>query len=375
MKYCSLRDLVERWPKHQGCIKIARAPLINEGFKGTFNLSFSEMPWLTEYGRFIDFDHDSAFTTIQTCIRPNDLALLRSVDSSTHLGVFEMASLTGIVNFKKQPDYSVLQREQFRRLVNFLENIGIEKERIYLSYCIGGALKDITSGKYDFGFTVPADEISRNAFVENGIPERNILQDKTRDTFLAMYCYRPAPWGYRNEIFVNLATIADPLLLDLATLEYSLWKPKFRNGDITSSKNIIGLDKAQDGCSILVVGLERLCMVINGFVSVKDVDYIQPVYTAFKSISKSQDELAVESLRALHRIYSDIREYKCKLSKHHKQKISKMLQSLPLEKLDEKSLRELLQMHTDAQPWHPELKDGIEPTVERIEKYRLAKNQ
>ena len=31
-------------------------------------------------------------------------------------------------------------------------------------------------------------------------------------------------------------------------------------------------------------------------------------------------------------------------------------------------------IHTETQPWHPEMQNGIEPTIERIRNYREAKN-
>jgi hypothetical protein len=51
-----------------------------------------------------------------------------------------------------------------------------------------------------------------------------------------------------------------------------------------------------------------------------------------------------------------------------------MLQNLP-RKLPKEKIRRVLEVHSQTQPWHPELVDGIEPTIERIEMYKASKYQ
>ena len=83
MQHC--RERIQNWPKHSEIVKVERAPIITPGFPGTFNLSFTEDPWLKEYGKFVDFDHDYHFSTIQSCIRPNDFPLLHTAASWKYL--------------------------------------------------------------------------------------------------------------------------------------------------------------------------------------------------------------------------------------------------------------------------------------------------
>jgi len=371
MEYKILRELVQNHSKYEGCVKVARAPLIHDGFPGTFNLSFTEYPWLKEYGGFVDFDHDYVFSTVQSCIRPNDFPLLHTVDSWKYLGVFEIADLTGAVSLSKKPDYNELQKWQIRELIDFLKKVGIEQDRVHPSYCVGGTVKELTGGRYSFDFLVPKDEISRKAFLEAGVPEKNLIPDRSRDTFLSLHLHRPSPWGYRTEVNVTLGDCNKDELLDIATTEYIPWRPIYTGSD-NSKENIIGLEESESGFAISAVGLERLCMAINAFPTVRDVDYISQIYDGYGVIDEAQDELAVESLRALHRIYADVISYGCKPGRHRKEKIRKMLSNIP--DFDKEKLRELLKIHSQTQPWHPELREGIEPTIEKIEMYRAQKN-
>src|SRR3989344_875132 len=367
MKYETLRQAVKNYPKYNGCVKVERSPLIHRGFPGTFNLSFNEKHWLDEFGRYTDFSHDYIFSTVQSCIRPDDILKLDTPDAWKYLGVFELADLTGMMAFTDRPDHNKLQRWQVRNLIDFLENLGISPDRVHASYCSGGKVADLTKGKYSFDFDVPEDEISRNAFIENGVPESNLIPDNSRDTFLSLHLHRPTPWGYRNEISVNIGTEEESKLVDIATIEYSQWAPLYKNSE-TTSKNIVDLRGCNNGFSIVATGLERLCMVANGLPRIQDVDYIIPFYEALGE----ERVLGGESLRALHRIYSDITHYGCRTSRHHKKKMRYMLQKVDLI-LTGEQVRELLKIHSETQPWHPELQEGIEPTIERIKLYNTSK--
>lgn len=369
MKYEELREAIQQWKKHSGVIKIERTSLINSGFPGDFNLSFTEGTWLEEYGKFLDFNYDYNFSTIQSCIRMNDLGLLDDKNSWKYLGVFEMSDIIGSINLSKNGDYKLLQREQIKGLINLLNNFGINSDKIFPSYQKGGELKEITRGKYIFDFHVPEDNLSREIFLENGIPEKNLIPDKTRNTFLSLFIHRASPWGYRNEININVGSEEKLKLLDLATIQYLPWKPVFNSSE--EAKNIIGLGERKDGASLGVIGLERLCMTINRLERVQDIDYLNKFYKKFRKLKGNENLLAGESLRALHRIYSDIESYKSVPGRHHKKKIRSLLQNIS--SLNEQEVSELLKVHTEAQPWHANLENGIKPTIERIKSYRLVR--
>lgn len=361
MKYEELRKLFQEHEKVKNCNFVERPPLIHEGFPGTFNLSFTEYEWLKEYGKYVDFDHDYTYSTIPSCIRVNDFENMNGNDSWKYLGVFEMADLLGIINLKDHKETENLHRRHITEMVNFLEELGIKKEIIYPSYNAGGKISDITAGKYKFDMVVPEDQTSKNTFLEVGIPEKNLVPDRTRDTYLALHLHRPTPWGYRNEI--NVAVKGK--LLDIGTLEYSAWTPVFDGEEI--SEKITGIKKSSS-VSLCVFGLERLNVAINNLNSVQDVDYIKPVYDSAR-LDFQNKMLAVESIRSLHRIYSDIQRYDLSLSRHHKEKIAKMLKNIPTSSTLE-SLENTLKVHAENQPWQPELEEGIAPTIERIKQYK-----
>ncbi len=373
MKYTELREKIQNSPKYEGCRRIERSPLIHAGFPGTFNLSFTEHPWLSQYGRYVDFNHDYIFSAVQSCIRFNDFDFMQGDKAWKYLGVFEMADLSGAIGLKNKFTDDAVHRKQIFDLVSFLGELGFSPEKVYPSYCGGGKVAELTNGKYSFDYEVVEDQVSKIAFLESGVPERNLTQDKSRDTFLSINLKKEeqgrgislaySSWGYRNE--VNLS-IYEGRLLDIGTLERFAWTPRWEG------EEIIGLNDTCCGFSIAAFGLERLCMAANGLERVQDIDYIKPFYDEMKKHG-AEDSLSGESLRALHRIYSDMVKFSIRdLGRHRRSKIKKILDNIPLG-IKEEQLRDLLLVHSETQPWHKELKDGIELTLERIKSYRKAK--
>ena len=64
MSYGELRKFLAGVEKYPGCKKYKRAPLVHEGFPGTFNLSFTEYDMFKEYGGYSEFSKDLIFSTI-----------------------------------------------------------------------------------------------------------------------------------------------------------------------------------------------------------------------------------------------------------------------------------------------------------------------
>jgi hypothetical protein len=375
--YSMLRTDLQNRDKFGGCIKVERAPLIHEGFPGAFNLSFTEYHWLKEYGKYIDFDHDFIFSTVQSCIRPDDILLVGTEKSWKYLGVFEMADLSGAVALKTRDIRSLSHADGISSLVYVLQELDIPSEKIYPSYFAGGKVVDLTKGRYPFDFNIPEDEVSVEEFLGVGIPEENLIPDRTTDTFLAVNLKREEQnwgvstvytgWGYRNEIHVDVGPKGNKILLDIGTFERFYWRPIYK-GD-----RIIGLGNITCDFSIGAIGLERLCMAANELPRIQDVDYIAPFYEKMRQLFGGENLIAGESLRVLHRIYSDIVKLSiADIGRHRKARINKLLKNIPKSfSLD--SLTELLQVHSQTQPWHTNLEQGIEPTIERIAEYRAAK--
>lgn len=380
--YRDLRDSLMNWTKYPDCRKVLRAPLVTDGFPGNFNMSSTEHHWLQEYGGYIEWDHDFVFTTIQSCVRVNDIARIPEETGHTYLGVFEMADLNGEIALCERPDYVAAQRWQMEEFMRFLAQFGIGPERVHASYCVGGKVSDLTNGAYRFDYDIPPDEATRTALLAAGIPEANLIADRSRDTLLSLHVHRATPWGYRNEIFIETGHNGQPYLLDVATSEYLMWKPIFSGNE--DRENIVGLEPIRNGYFGIGLGVERLCMAVNDINRVQDVDYLLPFYRAAREIAghdlTGRDYLIGESLRALHRIYTDChfhKEARVSFNKYgrismgikRRKKAALLKRNIPLA-LTRAELELLLAAHAEAQPWHDHLNEGIAITIAEIEEYR-----
>ncbi len=376
--YKELREKLQELKKFPDCKKVARAPLIHDGFPGTFNLSFTEYDMLKEFNGYSLYDHDLIFSTIQSCIRPQDLENIKEGKGLwKYLGVFEMSDIAGQAIFCTKKDQKEILEFQLKRLIELLVSLGLKKECLYPSYQAGGKVSDITEGKYNFDFVIPEDALSKELFIEAGIPEENLIPDRTRNTLLSLHLHRKSPWGYRNEINYNIGTRENPIMLDIATLEHFIWLPTYSSKE-ERSKDINGLIEFPYSVSVGGVGVERLCMATNKHKTVYEVDHLKEFYDKAREIYPELSEESLvkvgEAIRTLHRIFSDIQEFK--LERHIRsgnnrgRLIRNFLQILHdnLPHLDTNKLRVILDIHCKIQPWHKNLEAGIAPTMWRIEK-------
>lgn len=375
--YKELRDRVKETNKYSGCQHRERSPLIHEGFPGTFNLSFTEYEWLKEFGNYSDFNKDFIYSTIQSCIRPQDIDenIRNGKNLWKYLGVFEMADLGGQIVLANRNNSENIHLWQINQLGRFLRENGLDLRRVYPTYNAGGNVEEITKGKYTFDFQVPEDEVSKKGFVSIGVPKENCMPDITRDTFLSLHLNQRSPWGYRNEINYNIGTQENPVLLDIGTLERMCWLPTY-SGNQERSLDINWLVPINHTLNISGLGLERLGVAINGLKRVQDVNHIKQFYDCFEQVaptlSPEQRYKSGEVIRALHRVYSDLQSYDLYLSRHREMKVRKFLQTLREnagEVINEDVLNAVLKANTEAQPWHLNLTQGIEPTKERIIRY------
>jgi hypothetical protein len=381
--YARLRALLAGWPKHPACQRVRRAPLVTAAFPGGFNLSSTEHHWVRELGGYLDWDRDYVFTTIQSCVRLADFALLPTAEGSRYLGVFEMGDLSGEIALRARPDYEPLQRWQVAELVRLFGTVGIPPARVHATYSAGGRVADLTGGAYRFAGEIPPDTLSRDAFLAAGVPEANLTPDATRATLLALHVHRPTPWGYRNEIHVDMGAPGRPRLIDVATAEYLLWRPRFRAAE-PRREDILGLEPLETGATGIGVGLERLAMVANDLPRIHEVDYLRPFYDELRAMHggalRPDDYVAGESLRALHRIEADRRfhpeaagergeDVGVRLSARRRKKLARLKRNVPA-RFDVALLERLLRAHSAAQPWHEHLDAAIDSTVAQLVDYR-----
>ena len=193
-----------------------------------------------------------------------------------------MADLCGAIALQARPDHAALQAWHVGELVRFLGELGIPPGRVHPSYSAGGPLAALTAGRYRFDAQIPPDRLSQDAFLLAGVPEGNLICDRTRATLLSLHVHRPTPWGYRNEVHVDIGTAGRPRLIDVATVEYLLWRPQFA-GAGRSRDDIVGLEPLDGGASIVGCGVERLAMVTNRLERIHDVDSLRPFYDELAS--------------------------------------------------------------------------------------------
>jgi len=125
-----------------------------------------------------------------------------------------------------------------------------------------------------------------------------------------------------------------------------------------------------------VVGVERLAMIVNGFDKIQEVDYLkkyfEKAFTIFSEFDEEEIIIIGELIRVLHRIFSDVKHFQLKLNRRQRQYKNKMIIAL-IDKLrgkfDPERIKSLLEIHTEVQPWHPELKESIEETLIEISRY------
>jgi hypothetical protein len=372
MDYYTLRQKIRDYPKFSSVKHYKNYPIVNEAYPGQFNLSFTETIWLKEFGNYLDFDKDLIFSLIQPVIRYNDFKnhILPNQQAHKYLALFEMADLVGIGNFIKNTNREAFTRFEVQEFVKFFIKLGFSQNDIYISCFGGGKVNEITKGKYTFDKLIPPFEFGIKEWRAAGIPRKNIINDRTRDTLLALNVFgRPSPWGYRNEIYLKHK---NGELIDVGTLEYLIWRPIFKNGEI------VGIEDYEHFYGINLLGIERLCMIMNGYEHIALCDHIRPLIEIVTNIKDKKNFhscfVACECLRAIHRIISDVKDAG-KLSRNRRTKFNDYLEALyiHLDKLGiqnkEKIIENLLKKNSDLNPFYPELKINIKNSLDTVLTY------
>lgn len=368
LKYLELVEKLRNFPKYAGTELRRAAPVVNDGFPGTFNLSFTEPEWLEEFGSFLDLNKQFVYSKIQPVIRLNDflekIACEEGAPSKQHLCLFEMADVSGIPCLPQILEDKELETRAWESLWRFLvKEIGLEPEQLLAKYFEGGTVFEATKGKYYFPKILPKDDFTLQKLLELGMPAENLLPDRTRDSLLALNIFgRPTPWGYRSEVFYRPE---NGPLIDIATVEALLWRPVFRNNEI------ISLTDWKSSCAFSVIGAERLLMAANNLDSVYDCNHIKPLIEQILEKSKESEvqeaRIVCEALRSTHRIIVDAKNYRS-LSKNRRYRFRKFVKAAAFAakrlgfELSEKNIDDALELQAKLQPQYPELKNYSETT-------------
>ena len=368
MKNKELRKIIANLPRYPGTKKYKNYSVVNEGFTGKFNLSFTEPEMLDEFDSYLNIKHDLVYSKIQPCIRNIDFEkLLEDKKDRTHLALFDLADIHGQMILSSNKKIEEKLRFAITDIWNFLTKVmGFAPEQIYISSFAGGRVKQVTQGKYDFEKQLPKEELALRIWKETGLLPNNNNNYTNRETFLALNLQRPTPWGYRNEIFVKI----NGKLLDVATLEYLIFEPKFKN------EKIIDIIPANFLLIVSGIGLERILMAKNKFDRIVECDHIFPLYNKVLSLANKKDEhkalIITESLRAVHRVFTDCDGY-TNLSRMRRELIREYLMALrdnlrDLE-ISKENIKKLLFLNSKLQDYYPELKRGEKQTLKDILKY------
>jgi alanyl-tRNA synthetase len=374
VKYLELRELLTTIPKYPGAKKLSHSPVVNGGFPGKFNLSFSEPVLEKLVGNFLNFPHDIIWSTIQPVIRDQDFRkeiISRSKQAHTYLGLFDMADVAGCITLANCSDAKFKKASVFtiKAMWDFLtKELGFSPQKIYVKVFEGNSIERASRGKYQIKKVINKDELSIKTWQELGLSPANLIYDDSRDSLLAPNLYLPAPWGYRSEIFINIGAESKPQLLDVGTTEFLRWKPIFEANEIT---NLVPWESA---LVLSVVGVERILMAKNNFANISECDHIYPLYQKILADSGNKDQyqafVMTEATRVLHRVFSDCGSY-ANLSRHRKKLLKMYVQQLHKGLLDFDlpltKIRTYLELNAKLlQKAYPELKRHIKSVNEEI---------
>lgn len=363
-----LRKIISDWPKFSGAKVVKPASVCNDGFPGTFNLSYSEAEMIENFGQYLDYDKDLIYSKIQPVIRFQDWSHIANHDehSYRYLSVFDLADIGGSIILKNNDDWKRVVSFSIDSLAIFLfEKLQLDKSKIRISYFTGGNVSQVSKGKYDLNLDLPPDS-TVEFWKTHGIKSDQLVGDKTRDTLLALNVFGlPTPWGFRHEINY----LHEGKLLDIGTFEYLFYRPIFEKD------RLVDLRRWEHLFIISAVGLERLLMLKNNFARATDCAHIKPLIESVLGIAENknyqQAEIFSQALRAIHRIVSDCEGYK-NLSQRRKEKLRFfykaliMCQNILGIKLDQEQLETLLRQNAKLQNFYPELEISVEKTAKEI---------
>jgi len=362
-----LRQIIEDFPKRKGTQNIKPDPIVNGGYPGTFNLSYSEGYMLKLFGPNMKV-YDLIVHKIQPAIRYDDFInkILRG-SSKTHLSSFDIGDINGAVNLSSNKNHKEISKENVNAMMTFLTNLGFKPSDLYVTAFDGGSLDEINKLSY-------RREYSSNFYIKPDpnieefkkiLPKENVILTK-KDTFLYIDVkgFNRIPNGYRNEIFFK----TNEGMIDIGTIENLYLMPQKENNKIMGYTN-------EGLFSVAGIGLERILYCKNNLNHIVECDHIFPLYKEILVDSKKKDKhnafVYTEALRSLHRIFSE-NNYK-NLSKHRRRKVTKFLQQIyqisDNHEIPKQNIKKYLEINAQLQDYYPELKEGIDNTLNEISNY------
>lgn len=369
LTYNEIRKIIKNFPVDQRTERLPHSSVVSPLFPGTFNYCLNEDFLYEKYHSYLDIPDRVFFAKVQPAIRDSDFVefyLEKGNEDKTHLVNFDIATISG-GKIDKRENYHDFLRDSVNSTYKLLtEYLKLEPENIFITYFGGCSVKDTGRSKFDFDFYIPEDSMSKQFFVEAGIPEKNISPIYNRDNFLMInFTIGVGPWGYRNEIFYKMP---DGSLLDIATIEHLLWRPVIDPEKLT----VVDLVDWENCFVIDGFGVERTLMAVNRLGYIQQCDNILPLFQKIQEIYKgdyNNTRLLTECVRVVHRVFTDTENGWKSLSQSRRERIKRFM-NLILD-LDEETLRELFAINAELySQYYPELKNGAGRALEEVTEYK-----
>ena len=361
---------LKQWRRKSGVPEIPKTSVVSPLFPGQFNYCLDESHWLEKTNSFLDMPFDDHFQKTMPAIRLADFEHFYKGESQpdgTHLATFTIGTVGG-GHLVDAEEGNVYYLRALQGMLEFLtEVIGLERNRIVVSYFCGGMTAREIAGtrktedqrsKVLTEFVVPVDTCSESALREVGLYWNQRMACNTRDNFLTTNWYVVrAPWGYRNEIFYRMD---DGSLLDIATIERLVYAPICEERD--GEWYVVGVKPWDRALIIDAIGIERVTLAKQGSGRINDL----PELKEMNDIGLTERE--AEALRILHRVYTDMRWQQIE-SKQRRTKLNclmRILENVPIKKI-----ARALAAHARAYDViFPDLERGTHATLQELMEYQ-----
>lgn len=349
---------------------ITPSPLVNAVDHKAFNYSLEE-PILREFGSYLAFTHPYKFSTVQPCIRGADIGQIKKGKTFNHLALFHIFPTA----FSLSPnvgDLATCQRTAIADTIDYLKTIGIDLEKLQITYFAGGNLNDISDGHVPVQKTFPEDVVTKQSFRGAGLKSHQLIPVANLDTFVATFAGdEDFLAGNRFEIYYPLS---DGTLLEIATGEALEYRQVRENG--------VTIDVLPASCCAtpVVIGLERIQAILENRSSVRSIsalgkvaDLLSPL---LKSSIKENKLLAADFFRAAHLVLAQTHStpLNASMSEQRRVILSHLCKQFEKRDIQASDFHAVLEQNAALHPWFPELasETGIVANllIENIERRR-----
>jgi len=364
-----IRELAVESARSEGIEWLPGHPVINEVDPHTFNYSL-EAPVLDRYRSFCEIDHAWRFSSLQPCIRAADFRRWRKCRDRTHIAAFTIWA----VDYHLRPraeDLAAIHRDSIRRLWTVLvEKLGLNPRRMEVLYFDGAQLSEALGLALEDDFYVEPDRVTRETFLDLGLPRRNLFGLSTPETFLAQF---PVPvdfWaGYRYEVMYRYGR--SDCAVEVATGEALNFRRVVVNGRMAR------IDRLNGSVAACVIGVERVLMARDGLEDIYATEPLQTVATVLERATAKRNTVVVnqmsDAIRAVARIVADGGVYRA-LNRSLRSDLNGFWRALhegarELGVSDE-AMEQAFRANAQRQPWYPELQETVPLCVLELSEYR-----